>query len=65
MPRNDKGDEGARMGGAGCLVEGPYSRLRGNDKGENCGNDKEKKAKKYVVLGGKHHDGKSFCVNVG
>lgn len=51
MPRNDKGDEGARMGGVGCLVEGPYSRLRGNDKGENCGNDKEKKRKSMSSWG--------------
>lgn len=32
-PRNDRGDEGARIGGVGCCwVERPYSHLCGNDK---------------------------------
>ena len=34
-PRNDKGDEGPRIGGVECRVERPYSHLRGNDKGTN------------------------------
>lgn len=42
----------------GIGFRGPIPAYAGMTKG--CGNDK-----KVCHPGGKHHDGKSFCVNVG